>query len=188
MNFTDVTFVTGNKAKVKEAEKILKIPLKVTDLDLDEIQDLDLEKIALHKLNQAYGVVKSPIIVDDVSLEIAAWNGFPGPLVKWLLKVSDGDASVLLKMLKGAENRNAKARLAIGFHDGKEAHLFYGEVRGKIANEIRGENGFGWDPVFIPEGQNKTYAQMSAEEKSKISHRRKALDKLSDFLKTNYDI
>lgn len=178
-----ITFVTGSKGKGREAEKILNIPLEVKSLDLDEIQELDLEKIALHKVNQAYNLVKSPVIIDDVSVEIDAWKGFPGPLIKWILKTENDTAKLLLKMLEGEKNRKAKVRLAIGFHDGKKARIFYGEVRGRIAEEIRGENGFGWDPVFIPDGQEKTYAQMSRDEKNEISHRRKALDKLSDFLK-----
>src|SRR3989344_4748411 len=114
MKFNEIIFVTGNKAKVREAESILKIPLKVKELALDEIQDLDLEKIALHKLKQAYKILKKPLIIDDVSLEIDEWNGFPGPLIKWMLKAGDGDARVLLKMLKGVKNRKATARLAIG--------------------------------------------------------------------------
>ncbi len=182
MKFREIIFVTGNKTKVKEAEAILKIPLKVSEIDLDEIQDLDLEKIAFHKLNQAYEKVKKPLIIDDVSVEVEAWNKFPGPLIKWVLMASNGDAGLLLKMLEGEKNRTATARLAIGYHDGKKARIFYGEVRGKIAQEIRGDNGFGWDPVFIPDGQSKTYAEMSSEEKSKISHRRKGLDKLKEFL------
>ncbi|MBI2195849.1 MAG: RdgB/HAM1 family non-canonical purine NTP pyrophosphatase [Candidatus Levybacteria bacterium] len=178
-----ITFVTSSKGKVREAEKILNIPLEAKQVDLDEIQELSLEKIALHKVNQAFSLVKKPVIVDDVSLEIDAWKGFPGPLIKWILKTENDTAKLLLKMLVGEKNRKATVRLAIGFHDGKKPHVFYGEVKGKIATEIRGDNGFGWDPVFVPQGEEKTYAQMSVGEKNKISHRRKALDKLKDFLK-----
>lgn len=189
MKIGKITFVTGNKAKAREVERILNIPLEILQIELDEIQELDLEKIALHKLNQAFEIVKGPVIIDDVSVEIEAWNNFPGPLIKWLLKAgSGGDASVLLKLLKDEKNRSAKALLAIGFHDGEKPHLFYGEVKGKIGEEIRGENGFGWDPVFIPLGQTKTFAEMPKEEKDKTSHRGRALKKFSDFLKSNYDI
>ncbi len=183
-----IIFVTGNKGKAREAEEILNIPLDIRSIDLDEIQGMDLEKIALYKINQAYKMVKKPVMVDDVSVEIDAWGGFPGPLIKWMLKKENDSAKLLLKMLAGEKNRKAKARLAIGFHDGKKAHVFYGEVNGRIAEEIRGENGFGWDPVFIPEGEKKTYAEMTTEKKNQVSHRRKALDKLSDFLKESYGI
>lgn len=182
MKLKYIVFVTGNKAKVREAENILKIPLRVSNVDLDEIQDLDLEKIALHKLNQAYKKIKKPLIVDDVSLEIDEWDGFPGPLIKWMLKAGNGNASVLLKMLKGVKNRAVTARLAIGYHDGKTPRVFYGVVKGKIADSIRGDNGFGWDPVFIPDGQTKTFAEMTPEEKGELSHRRRGLDKLKEFL------
>lgn len=184
----NIVFVTGNKPKAREAERILDIPLEIKDIDLDEIQELDLEKIAIHKINQAYSLVKKPVIIDDVSVEVDALNGFPGPLIKWVLKSSGGNAGLLLRLLKGEKNRKAKAKLAIGFHDGKEAHVFYGEVDGNIAEEIRGENGFGWDPVFIPEGENQTFAEMDPDYKNTLSHRKRALDKLRDFIRENYDI
>ncbi len=189
MKIDSLTLVSGNKNKAREVERILDIPIKTVDLDLDEIQELDLEKVALHKLNQAYEIVKGPVIVDDVSFEIEAWNGFPGPLIKWLLKSSgEDDASVMLKMLSGVSDRRAKAKLAVGFHDGKEARVFIGESAGTVSTEIRGENGFGWDPVFIPQGFELTFAQMPPEEKDKISHRGRALAKLHDFLKANYEL
>jgi XTP/dITP diphosphohydrolase len=182
-----ITFVTGNKAKVREVERILKIPLEVLVADIDEIQELDLEKVALNKLNQAYELVKGPVIVDDVSFGVIAWDGFPGPLIKWMLK-GKNDPSMILKMLSGEKNRSAKAYLAVGFHDGKNPHIFIGEVSGKIANEIRGDNGFGWDKVFIPKGLAQTFAEMDPELKDSMSHRGNAFKKLSDFLKSNYEL
>ncbi len=188
MKLDKITFVTGNKAKIREVERILNIPLEISEIELDEIQELDLGKIALHKLNQAFEIVKKPVIIDDVSVEINAWNGFPGPLIKWLLKVGDNNASVLLKLLENETDRSAIAKLAVGFHDGNKAHVFIGEVKGTIAPEIKGENGFGWDPVFIPDGHNQTFAEMEPKIKDSMSHRGKALKKFSDFLKSNYDI
>lgn len=188
MKLNNIVFVTGNQSKAREAEEILGIKLEVHSVDLDEIQDLDLEKIALHKVNQAYEILKKPVIIDDVSVEVDVWNGFPGPLIKWLLKAGGNNSSVLLKMLNGEENRKATAKLAIGFHDGKKSHLFFGELRGRIGKEMIGDNGFGWDPVFIPDGYNQSFAQMSPDLKNTISHRKKALDKLSIFIQENYDI
>jgi XTP/dITP diphosphohydrolase len=188
MKLDKITFVTGNKKKVTEVQQILNIPLEIMDIELDEIQESNLERIAMHKLNQAFSIIKKPVIVDDVSVSIDAWNGFPGPLIKWILKAGDGGPDLLLKLLENEQNRKATASLAIGFHDGKTTHLFIGEARGTIARKIVGENGLGWDGVFIPEEKSETYAQMPVDEKNAISHRRKALDKLSDFLKANYDI
>ncbi len=178
----NITLVTGNKAKIKETESILGFPIKVSHIELEEIQETDLEKIALHKLNEAFRRVKSPVIVDDVGLYIKAWGDFPGPFIKWILKVSGGSARLLLKLLEGEKNRSAVARLAVGYHDGEKPHVFMGETEGVISREIRGENGFGWDPVFIPKGFSKTYAEMTPDEKKQISHRRKGLDKLKEFL------
>ena len=178
----DITFVTSNKDKVRETEQILQMKLQVEDIDLDEIQGLDLEKVALHKLDQAYKRVKKPVIIDDVSVVIHAWNNFPGPLIKWVLQASHGVPEMLLKMLAGEKHRAATATLAIGFHDGKTRKIFYGEIVGNIGYKIEGENGFGWDKVFIPKGYKKTLASMSVDEKNDISHRRRALDQLKDFL------
>lgn len=183
-----ITLVSGNKSKAREIERILDIPIEIKEIELDEIQEIDLEKVAIHKVNQAFEIVKGPVLIDDVSVEINAWNGFPGPLIKWLLKVGGDNSSVLLKLLKNERDRKAIAKLAIGFHDEKKAHIFIGEVSGSISNEIRGENGFGWDPVFVPDGFKETFAEMNPKVKDKISHRGKALEKFHDFLKNNYDI
>jgi len=187
MKFPKITLVSGNKNKVEEVERILGIPLKFSDIDIDEIQSLDLEKVALHKLNAAYEIVGEPVIVDDVSFEIDAWDSFPGPLVKWALK-GKNDPSLILKMLADEENRKAKAKLAVGFHDGKEPYLFIGEVSGRVSREARGRDGFGWDKVFIPDGYDITFAEMDPEVKDSISHRGKALKKFKDFLNKNYEV
>ncbi len=176
-----IVFATGNKAKVKETQEILKFDIEISSIELDEIQEINLEKVAMHKLNQAFEIVKKPVIIDDVSFSVNAWNGFPGPLIKWILQAGNGP-SLLLKMLEGEKNREAVASLAIGFHDGKKPRLFFGEAKGKIAKEIRGDNGFGWDRVFIPDGYDETYAEMDPKLKNSISHRSIALNKLSDFL------
>lgn len=181
-----ITLVTSNPAKIKETQEILHIKVEVENIDLDEIQEIDLKKVALHKLNYAYEVVKKPVMIDDVSFEVDVWNGFPGPLIKWILKA--GGPELLLKMLGGEKNRSATAALAIGFHDGKTPHIFIGKAKGNIAHSVRGRNGFGWDKVFIPEGYNKTYAEMDSKLKNSISHRGITLAKFKDFLKNNYGI
>ncbi len=182
-----ITFVTGNEFKARETEEILNIDLEVSKIELDEIQELDLEKVALHKLNQAYEILKTPVLIDDVSFEVGVWNSFPGPLIKWMLKAGDGP-SLVLKLLEKEKDRRAKARLAIGFHDGNKPYLFYGESTGTIAYEIRGDNGFGWDRIFVPEGHDQTFAEMPRELKNSISHRGRALAKLQDFLKATYKL
>lgn len=182
-----IVLVTGNKFKAKETEEILNIKIQISNIELDEIQDLDLEKVALHKLNQAFKLIKKPVMIDDVSFEIDVWNGFPGPLIKWILKAGKGPG-LILKLLEGEKNRRATARLAIGFHDGKKSYIFFGQSKGTISHEIRGDNGFGWDRVFIPDGYSQTFAEMDPKLKNSISHRGNALRKFNDFLKSNYDI
>lgn len=182
-----ITLVTGNKFKAKETEEILNTPLEISNAELEEIQEIDLEKVAFHKLNQAYKLLKKPVMIDDVSFEVDVWNGFPGPFIKWILKVGDGP-KILLKMLEGEKNRKAIAKLAVGFHDGKKPRIFFGQSKGTIAHEIRGDNGFGWDRVFIPDGYNETFAEMDPKLKNSISHRGDALSKFRDFLKREYDI
>lgn len=179
-----LVFVTGNQQKVIETQAILNVPLEIANIDLDEIQETDLNKVAVHKLKQAFDLVKKPVIIDDVGLYINVWNNFPGPLVKWILKSDGGSANLLLRMLEGESDRSAYAKLIIGYHDGQNEHYFEGKVNGTIAGSIRGNNGFGWDPVFIPNGSSKTYAEMDPNEKAKVSHRGKALKKLSHHLQT----
>ncbi|MBI2621272.1 MAG: RdgB/HAM1 family non-canonical purine NTP pyrophosphatase [Candidatus Levybacteria bacterium] len=180
-----IVFVTGNKWKAKETEEILNTKLQISEIELPEIQETDLEKVALHKLTQAFKILRKPVIIDDVSFEVEAWNGFPGPLIKWLLKAGDGP-SLLLKMLEKEKNRRAYARLAIGYHNSKKAYLFLSKVKGSISHEIRGDNGFGWDRVFIPDGYKETFAEMDPKLKNSISHRAIALKKFSNFLNKEY--
>lgn len=179
-----LTFVTGNKAKARDTQKILGFPIIVKNAELDEIQELDLEKVAVHKVLQAYRKFKTPVFIDDVGFYIKAWNNFPGPFIKWILKAGEGNASLLLKMLEGEKQRQADAKLVVAYHDGNNIHIFLGKITGVVSDKIRGENNFsfGWDSIFIPDGFDKTFAEMTFEEKSKISHRRKALDKFKKFL------
>ncbi len=186
MKLSKITVVTGNKAKAKEIGRILGHSVEIVDLDLEEIQDLDLEKVAKHKLQQAFEILKKPVIIDDVSFEVEAWNSFPGPLIKWILKA--GGPDLLIKMMEGQKNRSATARLAIGFHDGKNEYIFFGETKGVIANEVRDDNGFGFDRLFIPEGYDMTYSELPPEVKDEISHRGRGLAKFKDFLNKNYEV
>lgn len=179
-----LTFVTGNKAKAEDTRKLLGFPIIVEELELDEIQELDLEKIAAHKVKQAYEKFKTPVFVDDVGFYIEAWKNFPGPFIKWILKADGGSSSLLLKMLEGVKQRKATAKLAVAYHDGEEIHVYMGEVQGSVAETIRAGNnfGFGWDAVFIPDGFDKTFGEMTFEEKHSVSHRRKALNKFKEYL------
>jgi non-canonical purine NTP pyrophosphatase (RdgB/HAM1 family) len=176
-----IYFVTGNKDKLREAQAMWS-EIEGIDIDLDEIQEMDGRKIIEAKLKEAIKQKPGiPLIVEDQSLMIDGMNGLPGPLIKWFLK-SVGREGVY-KMAKLFGNQQAIARVTLGFVDKSgENKYFEGIVKGKIV-EPRGESDFGWDPIFIPDGFNKTFAEMGVEEKNKISHRKIALEKLREFVK-----
>lgn len=175
----NIIFVTGNEKKAEDAQNILGQTITIEPLELEEIQSLDLEAIAKHKADQAFHKLKKPLIVDDAGLSIDAWNGFPGPFIKYLKEA--GGNQLLLKMLKNEKNRLAKAVGAIAYHDGNTIHTFTGEIKGSIATCIGGED-IGWEPIFIPEGYDKTWAELGDKIKNSHSQRKQALDKLKNFL------
>ena len=175
-------FVTSNTDKVREASDILECSLdQVSGLNIDEIQDSDIEKIVSRKAQQAFDKLRCPVLVEDSGLIFTAWNGLPGALVKWF-ELSVG-CHGLLKMLEGFENREAFAVCVAVVFDGQEMLLAKGERKGEIAPSTRGENGFGWDVIFIPEHHEKTYAEMNFNKKNTISHRRLAFEKLNRKIK-----
>jgi|TARA_Y100000310_G_scaffold267909_1_gene280229 non-canonical purine NTP pyrophosphatase (RdgB/HAM1 family) len=176
-----IAFVTSNKNKVKEVEDILGIKLAWRDIDVDEIQDMDLLKIVEHKAKQAYSVINKPVIVEDVGFYIDDWGGFPGPFIKWLHGTMGYD--VFPKRISKS-NRKAVWKIMYGYYDGRKFYSFLGSLKGSIANHQKGNNGWGFDVIFVPVGHTQTLAQMGEEEKNKISARKKALMKLKKFLRS----
>jgi len=175
----EIYFITGNENKLREAKAIMP-EIQGLNLDLLEIQDIDPYKIIKHKVEEAKKQVQEKFIVEDVSFYLEATNGLPGPLIKWFLKTVGVEG--LVKIAKTYENHKAQARCIIGYFDGKETKYFEGIVNGKIT-EPKGNNGFGFDVIFVPEGYDKTYSEMDEEEKNKLSHRKLALEKLREHLK-----
>lgn len=179
----EVIFVTGNEDKFREASDILSsygIRVKQENLDLDEIQDKDVLRISAYKARQAFGKIGKPLFVEDTGLYITSFNGYPGSLVKHFVE-SIGRGGIT-KCLHGKE-RHANAVCVVTYVDSKGKMLhFTGEMRGRITWRPSGGRDFGFDPIFIPEGKGRTLARMSIEEKNKISHRRKALEKFAGWL------
>lgn len=172
-----IYFITGNKDKFIEASEI--IPnLEQLDLDLPEIQELDPREIIKEKLNEATKHHSGEFIVDDTSVYLEGLNGLPGPLIKWFLK-SLGRQGIY-EMCEKLGNFKAIAKTVIGYSNGDEILFFEGELNGEIVKP-QGDN-FGWDPIFKPEGHEKTLALMSVEERNKIKMRGQALRKLKDYL------
>ncbi len=175
-------FVTTNENKLREAERILGVELGKVGPDVPEVQSLDFAEVAAQKASaarEALGFPPYPVLVEDSGLVIGAWNGLPGALTKWFLS-SVGNEGIL-GMLSG-EDRAARAVCAVAVADaGGEVRVFEGVVWGEVAPEVRGEGGFGWDPIFVPRGSRLTYAQMG-EDKHKDSHRARAFREVRGWL------
>ncbi|HVZ12385.1 MAG TPA: non-canonical purine NTP pyrophosphatase [Patescibacteria group bacterium] len=169
---------TTNKGKLKEFSEILDLPLVAVNIDVDEVQSMDLEYVSRKKAEAAFEKVKKPVIVDDVGVYFEAWNGFPGPFIKFLNESVGYDG--ISRMLDSV-SKKMRAVDAISYHDGKKIHTFIGEFNGTIV-ERRGENGFGFDPIVMPDGYSMTFAEMDPADKHKISHRGRALAKFKNFL------
>lgn len=174
-----IIFLTGNEDKFKEAIQIIP-SLQRSDIELVEIQSLDSKDIILHKLNEARQYIKSNVVVEDTSLYLNCMNGLPGPLIKWFLKTLKNEG--LIKIAKSFKNYDAVAKVTVGHMDEKGASKFFeGSIKGRIVNS-RGLNGFGWDQIFEPKGFSKTFAEMTIDEKNRISMRKIAFIKLKDFI------
>ncbi len=172
----DALFVTSNHNKAREAAEILKLELHTVALDLPEPQGLDVAEVAAQKARAARGALgdqDQPVLVEDSGLVFEAWNGLPGALTKWFLNSVGNEG--LLRMLSAYDDRSARAicAVAVAAADG-HVRAFVGEVGGSIASEARGGEGFGWDPIFIPRGHARTYAELGPE-KHEDSHRARAL-------------
>lgn len=170
-----IYFATTNENKLREAKEILDVEVEAVKLNIDEIQTLDPTEAAKKKAYFAYQAFKKPVLVEDTSLFFKAWNGMPGVFIDCFIE-SVGTVG-LLKMLGNEKNRKATAMTILGIFDGKSYNVYEGQINGKIALKIRGQNGFGWDPIFIPEQYTKTFAEMSSLEKNQISMRKKAFMK-----------
>jgi len=175
-----ITFVTGNKSKLREAKQILTdFDIEHISLKLPELQG-DPEYIVKEKAKAACKMTNKAVFVEDVSDCFHALGGMPGPYVKDFLKAMKIED--IPKLLDSFEDKSATAICSIGYcKPGKEPICIQGMIEGIIVPP-RGKNDFGWDPIFQPDGHKKTFAEMTAEEKNSISHRRLALEKFREFL------
>ncbi|OGF82521.1 hypothetical protein A3B18_00770 [Candidatus Giovannonibacteria bacterium RIFCSPLOWO2_01_FULL_46_13] len=148
-------------------------------LDLDEIQSLDLEEIVRHKVRQAYEKIKSPVIVEDVSLEFEALGGLPGPFIRFFVEKMPFEN---ICSLVDGKTRKATARCVYGYYDGENLKLFEGELGGEVSKVPAGDNGYGWDRIFIPEGYSVTRAELNEEDYQKTYLQIKPLAELKEFL------
>lgn len=177
---TPITFITGNQHKADNRAKYLGIPIDHQKLELDEIQSIILRDVVEHKARQAYEHVRRPIIVDDVSMGFTALGGLPGPFVKFFVEHSLED---LCRMLDGFDDRSASASAGIGYCDGIGFHYFEGTIAGTISQHPRGNGGYGWDAIFVPEGYgNRTRAELDDSEYEAVYNKIRPIAALRDFL------
>ena len=175
-----LTFITGSAAKAQYLSNYFHLPIEHMKLDLPEIQSLDTAEVAKDKARRAYEVLKTPVLVEDVSLVFVAMKSLPGPLIKWFYETLGNDG--LCKLVDGLGDRDAVASVVFALCDESGVHTFEASTVGTIAPAPRGEIGFGWDPIFIPSGHEKTWSEMSDDEKHETSMRKPALEKLSKHL------
>lgn len=178
--------VTSNLGKAREFESIFSeygLSFRIEPIKTPEIQAVDLRIIAEQSAIYAYDILREPVLVEDAGLFIDALNGFPGPFSSYVYKAIG--IRGILKLMEDVEDRRARFLSVIAFYTPMigGVKIFTGEVEGYIAREPRGSSGFGFDPIFIPaEGDGKTFAEQSVEEKNKLSHRARAARKFAEWM------
>ena len=174
-------FITGNEHKLEEVTEILAPQVKIYQLDVElaEVQSIDPQEVIRHKLIEAAKYQQGEMIVEDTSLSLEAlgWK-LPGPLIKFFVKALGTKG--IYDLAEKYKLFGAEAKTCIGYSNGREILFFEGVVKGKLVKP-KGVSGFGWDPIFIPEGKTKTFAEMGQKQKNEISHRKKAVEKFKEY-------
>jgi XTP/dITP diphosphohydrolase len=193
---TNFIFATNNPNKLKEVRHIANNKFNIVGIDefgiteeLPETQNT-LEGNALQKARYLYEKISKNCFADDTGLEVEALNGRPGIFSARYAgeeKSSIDNIKKLLNELKDCSNRSAQFRTVVALILNGKEYLFEGIIKGKIIGELKGENGFGYDPVFVPLGFEKTFAELPLNIKNTISHRTQAFEKLFNFLK-HYEV
>ena len=179
---TELVMITSNVNKASEFERLLSMPVVHHELDLVEIQSTDVAEVAKHKATEAYKQIKKPCFADDTGLTINAWGNLPGALIRWFL--DEVGTEGVLRMLESFDDRTATVTTALAYCDEEGVKIFTGRVEGFLSDAPKGENGFGYDEIFVPDGQELTFAQMTTEQKDAISMRAIAATAMKDFLQT----
>ena len=191
----ELIFATHNKNKVLEIKNLIQKNIKLLSLSdigfkgeiIEDGKSLDENSLIKAKyIKSKYGM---NCFADDTGLEVHSLNKEPGIYSSRYAGYpinSNNNIKKLLKNLSGFNNKNARFRTVISLIINQNIYSFEGIVNGKIIEEIKGNKGFGYDPIFIPNGYNKTFADLSLKEKNTISHRSIAINKMMNFLKKNY--
>lgn len=189
-----IIFASNNKNKVEEVQKQLPDSIQIVTLEeIGHLEDIDeygktIEENAIIKADFISNKYQLPCFADDTGLEIEALNGAPGVYSARYAgdeKNAEKNMNMVLEKLDVISNRSAQFKTVIALNINNKQHLFEGIVKGQITTEKIGDNGFGYDPIFQPENFEKTFAEMTLEEKNRLSHRGLAVEKLIAFLKEN---
>jgi XTP/dITP diphosphohydrolase len=181
----EIRFLTTNSGKFRELSALIdsaKYTLVSDETKINELQTENIEVLIRDKVLKAFEIVRRPLIVDHTGLSFDLLNGFPAGLTS--VFYDSLKPAGIANLIGKSSNRNVTAITVIGYCDGRQIHLFEGKLRGVVALEPQGSEGFQWDTIFIPEGQKKTFAELGNERKNEISMRRLAFDKFAAFLKT----
>ncbi len=187
-----IIFATNNAHKLQEISRALDGSFTLISLseagfegDIPET-GRSLEANAMQKATYIFERFRQPVFADDTGLEVDCLDGLPGVDTAHYSGTRDADANMekLLRAIRNCPGRGASFKTVIAYVSPVEKRLFVGEVRGAIATEKHGEGGFGYDPIFIPEGGDKTYAELGTDAKAETSHRVRALKKFTDFIQS----
>jgi XTP/dITP diphosphohydrolase len=173
-----IYFITSNIHKFQEVQNMTTLPIIQKELEYPEIQADTLETVARFGIGYCYERVREPCFLEDSGLFIDALHGFPGPYSRYVFETVGCEG--ILKLLTTA--RRAHFEAIIAYTDGSDTKLFMGRTDGMISQQKKGEKGFGFDPIFIPEGETRTFACMTLREKNLYSHRGKAFKNLITYL------
>ncbi len=174
--------MTQNQHKLTELRPLFErfdVSFDTTSVEKFEIRADDVEAVAHEAAITAYDALKRPVVLDDTGLFIDALNGFPGTYSAYVSKAIGNEG--ILRLMNNVDERTAKFVTAVGYADGNAIQTFVGVMPGNVARTPAGETGFGYDPIFVPQGETRTYAQLSLSEKVNISHRTKAFRKFLDW-------
>ncbi len=177
----EIIFVTTNTGKLAEAQRLGKdhgIEFIANDYDAIEMRSSSPEEIALDSARDAYEKIGKPLIVEDSGMFIDHFKGFPGTYSAYIFKTIRVDG--VLKLMEGVENRRASMMSAVAYTDGKDYKSFLGEVHGTVPDAQRGMSGFGYDPIFIPDGYEKTFGE-DLVYKAEVSHRARSLKQFCEW-------
>ena len=177
-------FITSNEGKFREVREMASkygIEIEWLKMEYIEPQGSSLEEIARLSAEMLAEKVEGEFVIEDSGLFVEALKVFPGPYSSYVFKTIGNEG--ILKLMEGVENRKAYFMAVVAYFDGKEVRTFTGKVEGEISREMRGTQGFGYDPIFLY--GNKTFAEMATEEKNQVSHRRKAFEEFFRWLKEN---